>query len=288
MASIEGRGARRKPSDTSLEKTMAFSHSDAQQPKQLAFRDDLIAWLRTVKAPEAWVGLTAITWARSFSPELANQFAQSGYAELHRHLSRDELHAFCARADVHAEFRVAAVMAWGRSNPRRPQNNRNLWASIPNIAPLLGRMPTLTREQAFAEFRHLVIAGALKGMRASFFTKLMFFFGCQGAYILDQWTAKATLALWASNWLIGDGGKPTFIRGTGHFVRLGYGGTSIDLAMSDSEYEQYCLALESLIVPLGRSDGADVELWLFSEPRSEWRRFLKALDWKVNPAATPS
>ena len=262
---------------------MAFLHSNAQQPEQAAFRDDLIAWLRALKAPAAWVGLTAITWARSFSPDLANWLASAGYAELDRRLSRDELRKFCERDDVPIEFRVAAVMAWGRSNPRNPRNNRNLWASIANIAPLLERLPTLTRKQAFAEFRHLVATGALKGMRASFFTKLMFFFGCQGAYILDQWMAKAVLALWAANWPIDPDGKPTFVRKAGHFVRLAYGGTSIDLTMSDNDYEKYCLALESLIKPLGRSDGADVELWLFSESQSGWRRFLRALNWKLKP-----
>lgn len=262
---------------------MAFLHSNAQQPTQAAFRDDLIARLRGAKAPAAWVGLTANTWARSFSPDLANWLASAGYTDLDRRLSRDELRKFCARDDVPVEFRVAAVMAWGRSNPRNPRNNQNLWASVANIAPLLKRLPTLTRKQAFAEFRLLVATGALKGMRASFFTKLMFFFGCQGAYILDQWMAKSVLALWAANWSIGADEQPTFVRSAGHFVRLGYGGTSIDLTMSEEDYEKYCIAIESLIEPLGRSDGADVELWLFSEPKSEWRQFLRALNWKRKP-----
>jgi hypothetical protein len=175
---------------------------------------------------------------------------------------------------------LAAVMAWGRSNSRNPQNNRNLWASIVNIAPLLKRLPELTREQAFADFQRLVACGALQGMRASFFTKLMFFFGCPNAYILDQWMAKAMLALRAANWRATADGSATFVRTADNFVRLGYGGTSIALTMSGDDYESYCLSVEALIGPLGRIDGADVECWLFSDPTSEWRRFLKRLDWK--------
>lgn len=275
-------GPSEKPSDTSLqEKTMAAFHSNARQPNQSTFREDLVAWLRSLKAPKAWVGLTAVTWARTFSSDLATRLASAGYAELSQHLNRQDLLALCKRSDVPLEYRVAAVMAWGRSNPRNPQNNRNLWASISNIAPLLKRLPELTRKQAFAEFQRLIARGALQGMRASFFTKLMFFFGCPHAYILDQWMAKAMLALRAANWRVSVDGNPKFVRSAGNFIRLGYGGTSIALTMSGDDYEAYCLSVEALVRPLGRVDGADVECWLFSDPTSEWRRFLKRLDWKL-------
>jgi hypothetical protein len=170
-------------------------------------------------------------------------------------------------------------MAWGRSNPRSPRNNRNLWASIPNFEPLLTRLPQLSRKQLFSEFRHLVATRSVRGMRASFFTKLMFFFGCSGAYILDQWMAKNVLALLATNWHTGTGTTPTFTLAHDNFIRLGPGGTSIHVAMSGDDYENYCLALEALVEPLGRLDGADVERWLFAEPKSEWRNYLKTLDW---------
>jgi len=260
---------------------MAFLLSSAAQPTEGGFRWDLITKLRTLSSPAAWVGLTAVTWASSFSRSLGEEFAAAKYSELGCRLSREELRTFCAREDVPVEYRVAAVMAWGRSNPRNPQNNRNLWASIPNIVPLLKRLPEISRKEAFAEFRRLVARGDLQGMRASFFTKLMFFFGNPGAYILDQWMAKAMLALRAANWVIGTDGKAKFARAADNYVRLGYGGTSIDAGMTEEEYETYCQALESLVKPLGRIDGADVERWLFSTPKSEWRTFLKGLNWKM-------
>ncbi len=63
--------------------------------------------------------------------------------------------------------------------------------------------------------------------------------------------------------------------------RLGYAGTSIDLTMSENEYEKHCLALESLIKPLGRSVGADVERRPLSVHQPEWCRVLMALNWKL-------
>ncbi len=50
--------------------------------------------------------------------------------------------------------------------------------------------------------------------------------------------------------------------------------------MTRKDYESYCLSVEPLIKPLGRIDGADVECWLFPDQRSEWRLFLKQLDWE--------
>src|ERR1700743_1638954 len=142
MRRPKGMGPSERPSDTSSqEKTMASFHFNTQQPNQSTFREDLVAWLRTLKAPREWIGLTAITWARTFSPELAVLFATAGYGELSQHLNRHKLMAFFTRSDVPLEFRAAAVMAWGRSNARNPQNNRNLWASIENITPLLKLLP---------------------------------------------------------------------------------------------------------------------------------------------------
>lgn len=265
--------------DISQENSMAYSASIPPEFKSDFFRNDLVAWLRVRNDPAAWTGLSAVTWTQTFDPDLATALLESGFQELGQRLSRQQLQSFCARSEVPIRFRIAAVMAWGRSNSRNTSNNRNLWASVPNIEPLIGRLAQLTRRQAFGEFSRLVGTGDLQGMRASFFTKLMFFFGCPGAYILDQWMAKAVLALLAANWGADADGKPVFHRASGNFVRLGSGGTSIHLAMSSNDYERYCSAVEALIEPLARQDGADVERWLFSDPRSEWRKFLKSLDW---------
>ncbi|MGU2442346.1 hypothetical protein [Burkholderia cenocepacia] len=51
--------------------------------------------------------------------------------------------------------------------------------------------------------------------------------------------------------------------------------------MSENEYEKHCLALESLIKPLGRSVGADVERRPLSVHQPEWCRVLMALNWKL-------
>lgn len=252
------------------------------------FRTDLIEWIRQLKKPAPWNGLSAVEWAQRFSPELAEELLAARHPELGIRLNREELQLFCKRKDVRLAYRVAAVMAWGRSNSWNRQHNRKLWASIPRIQALLENLPSLTRRQAFAQFRHLVAKRELQGMRASFYTKVMFFFGCPGAYILDQWMAKGILALSTVNWCTDTNGKPVFAQTSGNFVRIGYGGTSIHLDMSDENYEQYCLALESMVAPLGRTDGADVEFWLFSDPTSEWRRFLKKLDWRSKAATVQS
>lgn len=258
------------------------AYSSAQLLDETQFIGDLIDRLRQLQEPAAWIGLSAVIWAQTFSGDLAIRLASAGYAELGRRLNRAELLLVCARQDIPLEFRIAAVLAWGRSNSRRPQNNRNLWASIANISPLINQFAKLTRTQAFDEFQRLIASGALRGMRASFFTKLMFFFGCPGAYILDQWMAKSMLAVLASNWRLGADGTFVFARASDNFVHLGYGGTSIGLSMSGDDYEKYCVTLESLIGPLGHTNAAEVERYLFSEPGSEWRRFLKGLDWKVD------
>ncbi|WP_208276930.1 8-oxoguanine DNA glycosylase OGG fold protein [Massilia oculi] len=251
-------------------------------PFQPAFRPEFIALLRSTAEPAPWEGLSAIDWARTFDAGLANVLAAAGYAELHARLTRQQLAAFCARDDVPIALRVAAVMAWGRANYRSTRNNKLLWASIPRIAALIERLPGMTRAQAFDDFQHLASSRILQGMRASFFTKLMFFMRCPGALILDQWLGKSVLALSEENWHAKAGGAPAFMRSRDHFIRLSPGGTGIHERMSGHDYERYCLALESLARPLGCLDAADTERWLFSEPRSEWRRLLKTLDWKAS------
>lgn len=253
---------------------------------QATFRQDLIALLRSSGNPKPWEGLSAIEWARTFDPSLASRLVAAGYIELAVRLNRRQLAEFCGRKDVPIEFRIAAVMAWGRANFRNTGHNRRLWASVPDIAALTERLPGMMRAQAFAEFQQLAASGILRGMRASYFTKLMFFFGCPGAYILDQWLGKSILALSGINWRANEPERVVFSRVSNHFIRLGPGGTSIHERMSGVDYEQFCVALESLVEPLGCRDGADAERWLFSEPRSAWRKFLKTLDWKARPART--
>lgn len=251
---------------------------------QAAFRPDLIALLRSTGNPKPWEGLSAIEWARTFDPSLARRLVAAGHIELAARLNRRQLAEFCGRKDVPVEFRIAAVMAWGRANFRNTGHNRRLWASVPGIAALTERLPGMMRAQAFAEFQRLVARGVLQGMRASYFTKLMFFFGCPGAYILDQWLGKSMLALSAMNWCADAEENLVFSRVSSHFIRLGPGGTSIHERMSGADYDRFCAGLESLVQPLGCHDAADAERWLFSEPRSAWRKFLKTLDWKTRPA----
>lgn len=251
---------------------------------QAAFRPELIALLRSTGNPKPWEGLSAIEWARTFDPSLASLLVAAGYVELATRLNRQQLATFCGRKDVPVEFRIAAVMAWGRANYHNTGHNRLLWASVPGIAALTERLPGMTRAQAFAEFQQLAASRVLQGMRASYFTKLMFFFGCPGAYILDQWLGKSMLALSAMNWYADADEERVFSRVSSHFIRLGQGGTSIHERMTGADYDRFCVALESLVQPLGCRDGADAERWLFSEPRSAWRKFLKTLDWKTRPA----
>ncbi|CAP63712.1 conserved hypothetical protein (plasmid) [Cupriavidus taiwanensis LMG 19424] len=234
--------------------------------------------------PVDWIALSAIEWLERLKlPEtsILEAAKQSGFPELYRPLNRYELLDFCARTDVPFKWRFAAMMAFG-GRSRRKATGCALWACVPAIEALAKKLPTMTRRQAYRAFRYLIASAQLEGMGPSFFTKVMFFFGCSGAYILDQWLAKSILALNRANWTVGADGEPVFAIAADNYIRLVAASkpAAIDRTMTEDDYEKYCLAVESLVAVLGRKDGADTERWLFSQPQSAWRRFLAKLSWK--------
>ncbi|VWC22244.1 hypothetical protein BLA13014_05784 [Burkholderia aenigmatica] len=258
---------------------MASLHSDAGIPAN-HWHQVTLGMLIAQEDPRAWRGYSTEAWARSWgNHELAARCA--AHPELRRKLRRDETWTMCHDAVIDPDLLVYAVLAYGGAN--MGPGGRNNWRvaeSMPNLLPLLAELPTLTRAEAYERFRHLRRRRLLRGIGPSFFTKIMYFFGCKGAYILDQWLAKSILALRAQNWRAGACAEPVFELIDGNGIRLSFGqGEGIRDSVSGFDYDFFCRELEALTEKLGLPDGAEVERWVFSSPQSDWRLFLNTLDW---------
>lgn len=258
---------------------MAYLHSDAGIPAN-HWHQPTLDTLVSQDDPRAWRGYSTEAWARSWgNHELADRCA--AHPELLRKLSRSETWTTCHDDAIEPDLRVYAAMAYGGANMGPgEENNWRLTESMPNLLPLLAELPKLTRADAYERFRKLRRQGLLRGIGPSFFTKIMYFFGCKGAYILDQWLAKSILALRAQNWRTGAGGELVFELIEGNGIRLSFGkGQGIRDSVSGLDYDFFCRELEALAEKLGLPDGAEAERWAFSAPQSAWRLFLDALDW---------
>lgn len=257
---------------------MAFLNYGTNIPAQ-HWHPTTLALLREQADPSNWIGFSTEAWARSWSNE-ALAMRCAAHPELCRALDRYETWEFCHRSDLELDLRAYAAMAYGGANVGKGvANNWRLAESMPNLLPLLDALPTLTREDAYERFRELRRRHLLRGIGPSFFTKLMYFFGCPGAYILDQWLAKSILALRAINRRLDSAGIQVFELADGNGIRLSHGGKGIRDSVSGLDYEFYCRELEVLAEILGLRDGAEVERWLFSAPGSPWRQYLAGVDW---------
>lgn len=258
---------------------MASLYSDAGN-RALHWHQAALARLIAQSNPRGWLGYSTEAWALNWKNE-ALAARCSAHPELLLKLDRYETRAFCHRAEIDLDLRFYAALAYGGANVGRGRNNNwRVAASLPNLLPLLEELPTLTRAEAYERFRKLRSLGLLRGIGPSYFTKVMFFFGCPGAYILDQWLAKAILALRAKNWRIDAGGEFVFELVDGNGIRLIYPSTKgVHDSVSGLDYESFCLELEALAEKLRLSNGGEVERWLFSAHRSTWRQFLTSLDW---------
>lgn len=230
--------------------------------------------------PRAWQGYSTEVWARSWGNHtLVCRCA--AHPELRRTLGREETWTVCHNESIDPDLRAYAVLAYGGANMGPGgENNRRFVQSMPNLLPLLHELPTLSRAEAYERFRQLRSRRLLRGIGPSFFTKIMYFFGCKGSYILDQWLAKSVLALRARNWCASAEGGAVFELIDGNGIRLSFGrGEGIRDSVRGLDYDFFCRELEALTEKLGLPDGAEVERWAFSTPQSDWRRFLSTLDW---------
>jgi hypothetical protein len=140
---------------------------------------------------------------------------------------------------------------------------RTSW--VPTLEKLRTEEEMLSRDRAFRELHELRTACSLPGMRAPYFTKLIFFLRpVADGYIMDQWTAKSV------NLLVGR-----------DVVKLDRNGYVTDENGAE-DYETFCQTIDCLRVPLGKQFGHEVEEKLMSEGhgKGEWRNYVIA-NWRA-------
>jgi len=161
------------------------------------------------------------------------------------------------------------VLAWGgmrRSNARLALISMDLWL------PIVGEMRagTLKRKAAFRRFHDLRVSGALKGMGAAYYTKLIFFLMSEKnkrGYIMDQWIARSINVLYDTDFIK--------MNGSGDALHVNdYNNASV--------YKEFCKILESLAEKLELSP-IDAEEKIFSwggTVKGSWRQYV--IDYKIN------
>lgn len=129
------------------------------------------------------------------------------------------------------------------------------WKSDEGLEEFSGKT---ARKEAFDELRGMEKV-FFKGVRASYFSKLMYFLNPErNCYIIDKWTALSVNLLY-------DGEEKIKLDGDG-----------VPSSIKGETYEWYCQFLEELASELQiEGGGAKVEELLFSFPKSEWRKYLK-------------
>jgi hypothetical protein len=201
--------------------------------------------------PQMAVGGSPGAWAKQVAPEVENRLFE-------RPLDRHELRRQCAVPTTTAEECFFLCMAWGGMNRR---HGRSLWQRRKAWVPLLQelRQTTVPRGDAFDRFMKLRHEGNLPGMRAAYFTKLIFFLRSEAdGYILDQWTGKSVNLLT---------GRPVVsLNGLG----------LVDDQNTGTQYETFCCTIEALAARLGREpEGVEERLMSEGRGRGEWRNYVR-------------
>lgn len=160
-------------------------------------------------------------------------------------------------------------MAWGGQGrgPSGSKNAQRAWKSRAEIEPRLRQLKDgrLSRAAAYDLFCK---SGRVPGLGPAYFTKLLYFFGPSGHYIMDQWTTKSVILLTGKN----------YIRHT----KLGptHDNTGFN-------YDLFCCIVEDLADQLSAT-GDLIEQRLFShgsvnsQPRGPWRAHTYQA-WKERP-----
>lgn len=175
-------------------------------------------------------------------------------------LSRQQVISLCEDEAVSDLVAYAVVMAWGKQRFRNFQFSISQ-TSLSHLQPMLRRLrgSRRSRKQDFSDMA--AAAQNIKGLKISFYTKLLFFFrASRDAYILDQFTAKsASVLLLEPSVAIGAAGMP-------------HPNTTGD------DYEKFCLSIEALSSQLSRRSGGWspqlVEQAMFEKMRGQWRRYI--------------
>jgi len=182
--------------------------------------------------PGHWLGLPTKAWARTVAGD-DDIMAQLPDAPLTRTQVRD----FCRKLGsigsgqfMHTDEQCFLVIAaWGgmrRDHARAAWLSRRDWIDV--LVDI--RRTDMPRVEAFKRFYALRASQRLKGIRAAYFTKFIFFLRASAdGYIMDQWTSKSINLLTA--------GRSN--------IHIDYAGTVSD--RNDAvTYERYCQAIECL------------------------------------------
>lgn len=131
-----------------------------------------------------------------------------------------------------------------------------------------------TRTDAFDAFAACYHVGKMAGMRAAYFTKLIFFLAPHlDGYIMDQWTARSINLLY----------DRTSHYPLGQMIALDPGANGAAYVASKNtgvEYDNFCLAVEDIALNLGIVP-SDAEECLMSNgsnkgrPPGAWRTYVK-------------
>jgi hypothetical protein len=189
-------------------------------------------------------------------------------------LTRDDLIKIARDSSIDVLIVYAAVMAWGGRGLSSPNYKRSLDLSTLGVlrsALESLRQRTENRERAFRAFQ--MAANAFKGLKVSFYTKLLFFIRSKAdAYILDQFTAKSAQLLF----------DPPPVRLTSQ----GYPLTDT----TPSEYESFCSNVEALACELSKANkdwtAEKVEQAMFDVRGGSWRKYLNGHFSKTKKPST--
>lgn len=190
-----------------------------------------------------------------------------GYKSLpSEQLSRSTLKQICRDEPVlHAYL---CVMAWGLQGrgPNAGKNARMVWeGGKDDIKKILERLEKydFQRADAYELFKNKN-SNKIPGLGAAYFTKLLYFFGVKGAYIMDQWTTKSVSLL---------------VKDT--VVKHGKNGHPY-VSNSGKNYDKFCSVIDELAKKSGKViSGEKVEQKLFCigsirrGPRGPWRQYVK-------------
>lgn len=175
-------------------------------------------------------------------------------------MARTDLRNYCRDEGNPVEACFLTIMAWGgmRTNHlRRVWLKRGEWQAT---LKQLRNTPSISRQDAFRLLSRLRADGCLPGMRAAFFTKLIFFLRYEAdGYIMDQWTAKSINLI--------EGRDVVPIDRTG----------LVPDRVSDYNYEDFCQCIEKIGVEINKSPDKVEEMLmsrggLKAEP---WREYVK-------------
>ncbi len=207
--------------------------------------------------PQGTVGVNPKKWVESFK---INDVPSIEYIPDEK-IDRSRVRAICTDTQTPVLLGYVCAMAWGGQGMFNRKHVETAWRARELLEDHLIRLRKgkITRVSAYEMFCG---DGRIPGLRASFFTKLLYFFSPEpNFYIMDQWTAKSVILLT---------GRPV--------VRMDGDHPSTDNTGAD--YEKFCQQVDTIAEDL-TCDGQVAEERMFSSggvgrrPRGKWREYVK-------------